>query len=196
MAREFADESILQMAQAGDNAFTQDSRLNVKFYLDAIQDDAKSAEEGRPIFTERLMISIAVPGQADCVKRPAWDADFRRFPKHYEAFKAGTQEAETGTPLKMWPVMTVSQVAELAARGVRTVEQLANMADVDAQKFMGLNSLRQKAKDFLEAAKGAAPLTAMRAELESRDAQIASLQAQMTELLAHANKAASKEAKK
>lgn len=196
MAREMADESFVRMAEAGGNAHLQDSRLLVSFYKGAVQNHTESDAQGRPIFDERTMISIAVPGQSDIVKRPAHELDFHRFPKLYEAFKAGHTAAESGTPLSAWPTVSVAQVAELGARNVRTVEQLAEMSDVDAQKFMGLNSLRQRAKDFLEAAKGNAPLTAMRAELESRDAKIAVMESQMAELLAHANKAAAKESKK
>lgn len=194
MARQFADESMVQMIEAGDNANLQDSRLNVKFYLEAIQSEPKSAEAGRPVFDERVMIQIAVPGQVDCLRRPAWEADYQRFPKHWAMFKAGASEAETGTPLKAWPGITLGQIAELATRNVRTVEQLASMADIDTTKFMGSVALRQAARDFIEAAKGNAPLTAMRAELMERDAKIAAMEAQMAEFMAmHATKAAAKE---
>lgn len=195
MAREFADESMVQMVEAGGNAHKLDARLNVHFYMGAVQNHEKSALEGRPIFDEKLMISIAIPGQMDIVKRPAWEGDYHRFPKHLEAFKAGTTDAQSGTPLSVWPAITVGQIAELATRHVRTVEQLAAISDVDAQKFMGMNELRQRAKDFIEAAKGTAPLTAMRAEMDAMKLENERLMAQMAEVIAHANKAAATEAK-
>ncbi len=196
MARGTADESTIRMVEAGDNANTQDERLLVRFYLEAIHNEDKSKAEGRPVFEEIVMVSITAPGWTDHVKRPAWEADYQRFPKQLAAFKSGQETPETGTPLKMWPLVTVGQVAELNYRNIRTVEQLAAVADVDATKIQGAIALRQSARDFLEAAKGAAPMTALRAELEARDSRIAAMEAQMAELVAHANKASSKEAKK
>lgn len=177
------------------NSNSQDDRLMVKFYLGALENTAESEKQGRPIFDEVEFISIAVPGQLDRVDRPAWRLDFERFARQYAAFKSGLQAAESGTPLSVWPVIKANQVAELATRNVRTVEQLANIADIDAQKFMGMNELRQRARDFIEAAKGSAPLTAMRTELEARDAKIALLESQMAEVIAQATKA-SKESEK
>lgn len=165
----------------------------VRFYMGALENADRSQKEGRPVFDEVEFVSIAVPGQLDRVDRPAWRMDFERFPRQYANFKAGGAAAESGTPLSVWPVIKANQVAELAIRNVRTVEQLAGMADVDAQKWMGMHELRQRAKDFLEAAKGSAPLTAMRAELEARDAKIALLESQMTEVLAQANKVSARD---
>lgn len=168
-----ATEADIAMAKNPRNVHGQDANLAVRFYVQAIENLDKSKAEGRPIFDEVEMIRIAVPGQIDRVERPVWDGDKKRFPVHYAHFKSGAEAAETGTPLSVWTAIKVTQVAELAARGVRTVEQLAGMADVDAQKFMGMHALREAAKDFLEAAKGSAHLTQMRAELESRDAALA-----------------------
>lgn len=190
-----ATESDIHMAKNHRNAFAADGGLNVKFYLAAIENRAKSEAEGRPIFDEVEMVRIAVPAQVDRVERLAHEGDKRRFPLQYAAFKSGKQDAETGTPLSAWPVITVSQVAELAARNVRTVEQLVAMADVDAAHFMGIRALQQRARDYLEAAKGSAHLTQMRAELESRDvalaaqkdvhdSEIAAMKADMARLLA------------
>lgn len=164
-------------------AFAQDGALAVRFKMGAIYSPAKSKAAGRAVYDDIEMIRIDVPGQADHVERPAWDGDRARFPKQYAAFKEGRDALASGTPLSVWPVLRPSQVAELAARKVHTVEQLAAMADVDASKFMGMHGIRQQARDFLEAAKGAAPMTALRAELETRDSEIAALKAQMAELV-------------
>lgn len=164
-------------------AFSQDGNLAVRFKMGAILNTQKSTAEGRPIYDDIEMIRIDVPGQTDHVERPCWDGDRARFPKHYEAFKRNQAMPESGTPLTLWPVLKPSQVAELAARNVRTVEQLAGMADVDASKMMGSASIRNQARDFVAAAKGNAPVLQMRAELESRDAEIAALKAQMAEAM-------------
>jgi hypothetical protein len=55
------------------------------------------------------------------------------------------------------------------------VEALAELSDASAARFMGIQILKQKAKTFLEAAAGNAPLERMQGELKSRDDQIATL---------------------
>jgi len=79
--------------------------------------------------------------------------------------------------------MTVGQVAELKATGITTVEQLAELSDTNAQKFMGSFQLRQKAQAFLEAAAGDAANSKLAAELEKRDVEIAALKAQMEQII-------------
>lgn len=182
--RSVADEISMKMAEAGDNIAAQDSRLIVRFYVGSEEDREASDKEGRPIHKPVERIRILIPGERDYVDRHAWEGDKRRFPKHYEEFKSNKDVVESGTPLSAWPGIATPQIAELAHFNVKTVEQLAAMADAAAQKFMGINALRQRARDFLEAARGAAPLTAMRAELETRDSEIAVLKQQMAQLMA------------
>lgn len=191
MGREMADATALQMVAAGGNAWLQDAGLNVEFYMEALPDQAATLEKGSPQFKEVVMISIAVPGQLDVVKRPAWDADYRRFPKLWKAFQEGQTTPEAGTPLSVWPQVTVVQVKELNYRGIRTVEQLAAVSDVDCTG-MGMFSLRQRARDFVEAAKGNAPLVQIRAENEALNLEVAALKAQMAEVIAAQIKAANR----
>jgi bacterioferritin (cytochrome b1) len=87
-----------------------------------------------------------------------------------------------GTPLKLVPWLTASQIKELNYFNVTTVEQLADVADNLAPNFHGLQKFKKMASDFLKAAKDAAPLTEMRAQLEQRDEQIKALQAQMAQI--------------
>ena len=171
-------------------AYAQDAILNVQFDMGVILNDGKTAAAGRPVYDEIETVRIAVPGRMDYVVRPAWEQDRQRFAQQYAAFKQGLSAATSGTPLAMWPPIKKSQVAELSVAGVRTVEQLAAMSDIDAMKFMGNHELRAMAKDFLEAAKGAAPMVAMRHELQSRDAEINNLKAQMAQLVEAQTRAA------
>jgi hypothetical protein len=112
------------------------------------------------------------------------DDTFRqRFTKQYELFKKGQTQAVDGTPLEMWPQMTVGLCAELKAMNVTTVEQLAGLDDGKAQRIMGSYDLRRKAQLFLDAAKGEAENNKMVAELTKRDDEIAVLKQQMQQLL-------------
>lgn len=168
----------MDVAENQFNRFKGDERLYVIFYIDPVRDDIASAKEGRPIFVDTEWVRIMVPGdKSNVVARPANGEDKMRFAKQYESFKSGKSEEVTqGTPLEQWPLITRAQVAELRHFNIRTVDQLAQMADTHAQKFMGINMLRQKARDWLVLAKEAAPMSAMRAELDERDSKIAALE--------------------
>lgn len=176
------------MIQSDAEGFTQlalaqggDERLYVVFSLYPVQDPDRTATEGRPIFVDVEYVQIQAPGDRDVIHRPASDRDRQRFPKQYAAFKAGNAEAVIGTPLAAVPWLTRGQVQELAFFGVKSVEQLADLADVHAQRFAGIQALKARAKDFLAAAAGEAPALKLRAELAERDNEIALLKRQLQE---------------
>ena len=153
-----------------------------RFHLHPVMNEAKSAEEGRPIYDEVEYVEILVPGDKDnIVNRPVNELDRRRFAQGYAFWKQHGQQALTGTPLAAWPSISRAQVEELAYFKVSTVEQLAEMQDTHAQKFAGINALRTRARDFLSAAAGAAPATHLRSELDKRDNDIASLKQMLKE---------------
>lgn len=175
------DEAAVMEDQA---RFALDKRLYVQFYVRAVMNHFKSAQEGRPIFDEKEYCRVIIPGDKNAVfDQPASDEQRMRFEAQYTRFKKGLEQAVTGTPLEMWPQMTVGQVAELKAINISTVEQLAEMSDETAQKIMGNHKLRLKAKAFLEAAAGEAKNSQLAMELEKRDSEIATLKNQMEQLL-------------
>jgi hypothetical protein len=175
--------------------FAMDNKLFVQFFMLAVRNEIKSIEAGRPIFDDKEYVRIITPGNTKSVLEvPVQEEHRSRFASRYERWKKGQGEALTGTPLEMWPQMTVSQVAELKALNIHTVEQLASLSDGNAQQIMGNNSLRAKAKLFLDAAAGEAVNTKMTAELEKRDDEIALLRKQVQALVdAQAKKSAAKE---
>jgi len=172
-----------------------DKQLLVRFYFKNTQDKTASAKEGRPIFKEREYIEIRFPGnRSDAIARPATDGDKARFPRHYEAFMKRIEAPTEGTPLSEWPVVTRSQAEELAFYNVKTVEHLANLSDTHCRQFMGIQALKQKAKDFLAAAHAGVSIAELKEELKQRDEVIKTMQAQMDEIL-QAQQAARSEAK-
>ena len=182
-------------SQANQSRFAMDSKLYVTFYVRPIKNAFRSEQEGRPIFEEREYIKIIVPGDSKTTVDCPVTEEFRgRFEKQYEKFKKGLEQAVEGTPLEMWPQMTVGLCAELKAMNVITVEQLAALDDSKAQRIMGSYDLRRKAQLFLDAAKGEADNNKIAAELQKRDDEIALLKNQMAQLLNNAaGKAKAKE---
>lgn len=162
-------------------------RVEGKGY-DTYEVEVKGA--GRPIFDEEDYVFIAVPGDnLLIVKRPVWEQDRKRFPEHWARYKSGKDQTTTGTPLEHWPVVTTTQIAELKAIHVRTVEHLAEMNDEVALRSPGLVTLKQRARAYLDAAKqgaGAQQLVTenkrLTSEMDLMRTQLAELQRQMKEL--------------
>lgn len=145
----------------------------VNFYLHPVQDEVKSTQEGRPIFEEVEFIEIRVPGDKDEIRqRQVRAADKHQYPQQYAAFKNKLEQPANGTPLEQVPFLTRAQVLEFKALGLKTAENIRDMPDVHASKFMGSHALRKRISDFLAAAAGNAPIERLNAELAERDAKI------------------------
>lgn len=163
--------------------YEDDKRLFVVFFTEAVQDKIASDKEGRPIFKDVPCVRIMTPGSRDVMVNKANDSYKRRFPKQWELYQKKMEQVQEGTPLEQVPWLTVSVIAELKAVNCHTIEHLAGMSDTQLGKMMGMLGFRQKAQAWLQVAKEAAPFTAMQAQLEERDTQIAVLQNQVKELM-------------
>lgn len=171
-----------------------DKRLLVRFDVRAVKNEYLSNKEGRPIFQDEEYIQIIVPGSRDVMTAPLDETYKRRFADRYKRWKedVGKVQHIQGTPLSEVSWMTRSQVAELAMNNVYTVENLADMSDIDAMKFMGSHELRKRAKNFLQAAANEAPLTRLQQELEQRDNHIKTLEQKLEAMQAALDKLQSK----
>lgn len=139
-------------AMREEERFKADDRLYVIFYKGAIKDGFRSEQEGRPIFKDVDFIKIFVPGDKNSViERPVEENDKNRFASRWEKYlKKQDGQYASGTPLNMWPQLTPSQIAEMNAMNIFTVEQLAELPDGFAQKILGAHELRRRAKVFLD----------------------------------------------
>lgn len=165
--------------------YAGDDKLFVTFSTRAVKNEWRSNQEGRPIFDEVEYIRIIIPGSRDILDTPLDDQYRRRFATRYGVWKAskGAEQKLDGTLLAEVTWMTKSLVAELNAQNVFTIEQLAGMDDVHAKDIMGYHQLRERARNFVAAAKGEAPLLKLQQELEQRDARIQSLERRVNELV-------------
>jgi hypothetical protein len=173
-----ADFGLTEMALDERNRHKGDDHLFVNFFSHPMQNKEKSLAEGRPIFEDTEYLSIMIPGDKDnIVTRAVRPGDKERFPVQWAAFQNNNQELLEGTPLTEWPLISAAQREEMKHFNIRTVEQLANVSDGTSQKFMGIQVLKKRAKEYLEVAKEAAPLSALQGELNKRDEEISSLSA-------------------
>jgi hypothetical protein len=188
-----ATEDIMLLIEGGAKA---DTRLFVEFDTKSVEDPAATLEVGIPQFKDLLYVRIGAPGDPNSILHRAATVcnakrgcaflrggandvpcDLHRFPRQYAAFQGDLDQQEaSGMPLSAWPILGKAQVAMLKAQRIHTVEQLAGINDSALSNIGPIRSLIQQAKDFLEAARGQAPLLRMRKEMEDKDAQIAALQ--------------------
>jgi hypothetical protein len=126
-----------------------DDKLHVHFYMKPRIDIGESTKQNRPIYKDVPYITIMIPGDKNnIVTAEVWDLHIRRFPTHWAQFQAGVKDQVVGTPLKVAPFLTESHIEELAYFKIRTIEQLANLADVN-MTFMGAREMSDAAKKYL-----------------------------------------------
>lgn len=180
------------------NAQAQGPMVHVEFVMIPVEDKNATRQEGRPIFNdvEHCRIRWVGDNKRELVE-PAhqkflFDKEQRRYVtyaehyhQHYRAFKEGQdQQANSGTPLAEVPFLTQSKRAELRALNIHTLEQLAHLDGPALQRLgMGGRDLKNKAEAFMNAARDSALETRLSEENGALRDQIASLQAQMTELM-------------
>jgi hypothetical protein len=178
-----ADASTTEDALAGSNArYRMDAGLAVKFFNKAVMSPSDSEEAGRPIFKEKVYVSIEVPGdRLSRVVRPARQMDKQRFAEHYRRFLSREEQSVVdGTPLAEWGGVTRSQIEEMKFFKINTVEQLAALADSNTGSMRGLQTLKQKAQAYIDAS----DVNATTSALTTAKTEIEELKAQMAELLA------------
>lgn len=161
-----------------------ESGAYVTFYMDAIEMGFESEKQGRPIFRDVPHIRKIIPGDAtNIIERVADDFDKQQHPREWAAFQANETRQYDGMPLEQWPQITRAQVKEAKYFEVHTVEQLAGLSDSHCQRLgMGFAELRNKAKAYIEAAKGTAAQTAQAAENQRLRDEMELLKQQIAEM--------------
>lgn len=190
---QFQDQEALARLQQQQMQDPNDKPCPAEFATRAVLDEEESEKVGRPIFRDVDFITIYIPGDNTLrIERPVRNSDKLQYPRLWEAYKSGHAAPAVGTSIDELTFLPASLRATYKAAGVKTVEDLANMNDAAAQQFVGNHEHRRKAKAYLEAARGNAPIEAMSAELRKRDETIAALQAQMVALQEQMSKRQSK----
>lgn len=157
-------------------SYGDDTGLFVEFVWEPIKNEAKSLQEGRPVFENKEYIRILAPGD----KTKSWfrpvrkvsngtaPSDLQRWPRQWEAFQNQQKQVPDGTPLEECAFLSRSDVQNLKSDNVHTLEQLASLTDVNLTR-MGARSMRDKAKLLLEGSKDKA--AALKWEQEKQELQ-------------------------
>lgn len=170
-------------------------QISATFELLPVKNQKKTKEAGRPIYddVEHCVIRFAGNRLAKGVF-PAHEV-FTRVPDpetgdvvemtyalmwndQYKQFKNGDAQTVSGTPLTVLPLVTPGKRLELKAMAIHTVETLAG---IDGQQLkslgMGGRDLKVQAQAYLDNAAKLTDTSAMKDELETLRAQVASLTA-------------------
>lgn len=182
--RDFSLDNLPQDAIGQMGAVKADGKTIPQFFTMQQKDVARTAALGQVKYNEIEMIKIFIPGDKhNIVESRVTDVHRAKYPKQYEAFKKMQELAPEGTLIDNWPLLQRSQVYELKAANVFTVEQLAELSDEKLGIIgIGARSLRKHAQAFIEATeKGRLPAQ-MIAENESLKNQVALLTSQIGDM--------------
>jgi hypothetical protein len=165
----------------------------------------KLSKDGVPVFRDVELVTVRQPGGVDSIiyELDKWlnsvipselnsgrlhpdIAEYYR--KAAKRFREGQEIPVEGTPIKTWPVLTPAQAETVLGIHIRTVEELANLADDGVRRLgMGGIDLKNKAKAWLSAAsdkgKLAHEMAAIQKKNELQENTIKTLQAQLDELV-------------
>jgi len=171
--------------QGGMVAYGADDRLWVRFFTQSVQNSWKSQETGRPVFEPKDFIELIQPGERDKLVREVRDEDKYRFPRKWEAYQAGLAQAPDGTPLSILYPSEPHIVDMMRLLVIHTIEQLAGLTEQGIQRLgMGGREHVARAKRYLEAAEKFSGVNAMQSALDAARDEIATLKAQVEQLLA------------
>jgi hypothetical protein len=177
-----------------------DSRLQVRFYKRAVQQEQETLDAGRPIYKEFDFVHICVAGDTLTeIDTYVLNNHKLRFPVQWAQYmnRVGADDQQiVGTPVSEWPIVSKSQAEELRALKFHTVEAIAGASDAQLQRMgmaagMSPYAFRDKAKAFLNLATNAAEtdkreteINALKEELAKKELETAKMKAETDAKLA------------
>jgi len=167
--------------------------MSVRFREHAEKNDPASLEQGFDVFDNVLVAYVAPVGmpksEASCeIERKLPDGTVKPHPIHskkyaelVKLYKEGAGEGSVGTPLSLLN-LPPGTIASLKARGIHTVEMLADLSDSAGGEMMGYRETREKAQQFLALREKNAPMIKLEAIEEKHRQETESLRRQIAEL--------------
>lgn len=190
--------SVIDIAES-----RKDRPAYLRFYREAVENKAASAEAGRAVMVDRDFVSVTppygkdnvayaidewIPRLKDMVKRGKIPAQWQDlYLRQYEAWKNGQELPVNGTPIKGWGVISPATQENIIHCNIRTVEDLAAVNEDGMRRLgMGAMDLRNKAKAWLAQLNDKGPLTQQMSAVQNENdilkGSVASLQRQIDEM--------------
>ena len=156
-----------------------DKNLFVKFYKKAVYNSFRSKQQNKKVYDDIDYISIISPAdRTSKVDRQVTDKDKERFSIIWKRYQNNEEARQNGIPIEMLPTLSPSQVENLKAYHVHTVEQLAGLQEPAIKKIHGGRKFVQDAEKYLSADNVTENL---KKELEELKAEIAKLKGKKDE---------------
>lgn len=147
----------------------KDRPAYVRFEKRAVEDRTQSMAKGHWVGRDVVYALVQSPGSKDVlvVEADPWIERLRKeevegripgpfvdaYERAYEKYKKGEELPPEGTPIKGWPPLSPAQQGNLIAMNILTVEDLAGLNAEGMARFgMGIVELKNRAKNWLEAA--------------------------------------------
>lgn len=163
------DHDITKLARA--NEMTS-SGVFPLFHHETRKDEEASLEAGAAVYKRVPYVEIISPGNdKEKMNRAVKEEDKQRWPEQWKNFVEGREEPDfDGMPISEWTMSDVHLERTLRESNIFTVEQLAEVADVNIQMLgMGMMALKNKAREWVKNKSGQSE------ELENAKKQIAEL---------------------
>jgi hypothetical protein len=110
--------------------------------------------QGDGSFKDVVYVEVMIKGNKNTsFSRPVTEEDKTNWPRAWSAFRNNSPEMTDGNPVSVLPGLGPSQVMNLQALGILSVEDLAEMSDNACDEFMGGLTMRNRAKAYLAAMK-------------------------------------------
>jgi len=164
------------------------SVTRARFFMQRVENEAKTSEEGKIVYDEVEMVEFLIPG--DDKLRPVSYAHedaghgvsfAEKFFQDYAKFKNNDLSQRIGTPLEDWPDLPAVRIIELKRLNIFTIEDLAAIPDTSLARLgMGGRQLRSEAKAYLSEKKDDKTAIMEREIAELRDMVKALLAGQKT----------------
>lgn len=122
------------------------------FHYETRKNEAKSLEAGTNIYERIPYVEIIAPGNdKEKINRRVKPSDKERWPEHWRRFEEGHEKPVfDGMPVTEWPMCDVHLARTLNDAHIYTVEQLAEVPDVDIQILgPGMMGLKNKAREWV-----------------------------------------------
>jgi hypothetical protein len=154
------------------------------FFIESVEDGKATLEAGTLRMVDHEFVRLFTAGDVNsCPVHPV-NAEIReRFAEAYAKWQATrSNDHITGTPLAAWPLAGRGFVMELKALHIRSVEDLASVADTNISRITDGRAWREKAKAWLEGNKDAAAAARYAAKAEQLETDNADLRKQLRDL--------------
>lgn len=154
-----------------------DAGMVVMFYLHPELNPARSNEMGSPQYDDIVFVRIHPPGERlNIIDRKATESDKRRFPMQWQQYLQNKPQTNNGAPIDLLFPAQPSIAAALKASGVHTIEQCAKLSAHAIETIgMGCQNWVNDANRYLEVANKGVRASQLKAAMEERDRENASL---------------------